>query len=514
MKIFPTMKTVLISACVTLTSCSLLDAQSERIDLASRGLPTILFNNDSDDLKWPAYPEHHKGLWVPAGEQLPLAQIHSLDDYLASRIGPLAATKVQGLSYCGNFGVPVWDLNRDHIAALGDDPLQPIIQFWKLDGRMFFFSMRMNDVHHGWLNWPHLWDDFRRTRRHLFLQPPTDKEWETEFLPWIEGKAKRPAISTSSVAFDYSRAEVRAYYLDTLREACRRYDLDGVELDWLRYPDLFREGEVNVATMTAFVRDARAVLDEAAKRRGHPLRLVVRVPVTPEKTLAIGLDVEAWLKAGWLDAVIAGPGTSFSSCPLERWVALAHRHGVPVYGSLERQNRNNVPRYGSPETLRAAIATLWHKGADGLYFFNYYVRDEMPLLDEFADRARLARLPKEYFLESGGDNDLTKSGGPLPLEITPATAATVSLLIADDPAQAKETSIELMWQGNGDVVPPRIKINGHDLTGLKMERSKTACVVSSSSPELKKMLHLGQNQLVFTAANAATLTALSVRIAP
>jgi len=87
MKIFPTMKTVLISACVTLTSCALLGAQSERIDLASRGLPTILFNNDSDDLKWPAYPEHHKGLWVPAGEQLPLAQIHSLDDYLASRIG-------------------------------------------------------------------------------------------------------------------------------------------------------------------------------------------------------------------------------------------------------------------------------------------------------------------------------------------------------------------------------------------------------------------------------------------
>jgi hypothetical protein len=508
------MKTVLISACVTLTSCALLGAQSERIDLASRGLPTILFNNDSDDLKWPAYPEHHKGLWVPAGEQLPLAQIHSLDDYLASRIGPLAGTKVQGLSYCGNFGVPVWDLKRDHIAALGDDPLQPILQFWKRNGCMFLFSMRMNDVHHGWLNWPHLWDDFRRSRRHLFLKPPTDKEWVTEFLPWIEGKAKRPAISTSSVAFDYSCPEVRSHYLDTVREACRRYDLDGVELDWLRYPDLFREGEVNVATMTAFVRDARAVLDEAAKRRGHPLRLVARVPVTPEKTLAIGLDVEAWLKAGWLDAVIAGPGTSFSSCPLERWIALTHRNGVPVYGSLERQNRNGIPRYGNPETLRAAIATLWHKGADGLYFFNFYVRDEMPLLDEFADRARLARLPKEYFLESGGDNDLTKSGGPLPLEITPATAATVSLLIADDPAQAKETSIELMWQGNGDVVPPRIKINGHDLTGLKMERSKTACVVLSSSPELKKMLHLGQNQLVFTAANAATLTALSVRIAP
>lgn len=485
------------------------------VTLESRGLPRILFNNDSDDLKWPAYPEHHaSGLWVPAGKYLPLPKINSLEDALAPRIGPLAKTRTQGLSYCGNFGVRVWDLKRDHIAALGDDSLQPILQFWKRDRRTFLFSMRMNDVHHGWLNWPHLWDDFRRTHRHLFLKPPTDKEWETELLPWIEGKAKQPAISTSSVAFDYSRAEVRTYYLDTLREACRRYDLDGVELDWLRYPDLFRDGEVNVATMTAFVRDARAVLDEAAKRRGHPLRLVARVPVTPEKAIVIGLDVEAWLKAGWLDAVIAGPGTSFSSCPLERWVALAHRHGVPVYGSLERQNRNNVPRYGSPETLRAAIATLWHKGADGLYFFNFYFRDEMPLLDEFADRARLARLPKEYFLESGGDKDLTKSGGPLPLKIAPATAATVSLLIADNPARAKETSLELVWQGKGEFDPPCIKINGHDLTGLKMERSKTACVVSSSSPELKKMLRLGQNQFTLTVSNPATLTALSVGIVP
>ena len=46
---------------------------------------------------------------------------------LAPRIGPLAKTKTQGLSYCGNFGVPVWDLKRDDIAALGDDPLQPIL---------------------------------------------------------------------------------------------------------------------------------------------------------------------------------------------------------------------------------------------------------------------------------------------------------------------------------------------------------------------------------------------------
>ena len=160
-----------------------------------RGLPLVLFNNDSDDLKWPAYPEHHaSGLWLPAGAYLPLPTIASLDDALAPRIGPLAKTTTRGFAYCGNFGMPVWDLKRDRIAALGPDPLQPILEFWKHDGHTFYFSMRMNDQHHGWLNWPHLWDDFRLKHRRLFLEPPTAARWEAEFVPWIEGRGKRPAV--------------------------------------------------------------------------------------------------------------------------------------------------------------------------------------------------------------------------------------------------------------------------------------------------------------------------------
>jgi hypothetical protein len=483
--------------------------------LDRRGLPLVLFNNDSDDLKWPAYPEHHaNGLWVPAGPYPPLPTIGSLDDALAPRIGPLAKTHTQGLSYCGNFGLPIWELKRDHIAALGDDPLQPILQFWKRDGRRFFFSMRMNDTHHAWFNWAHLWSDFHRTRRDLFQEPPTDEAWKSTFLPWLDGTAERPTIRNAAVAFDYSRAEVRAHYLDTLREACRRYDLDGVELDWLRYPDLFRRGEVNKETITAFVRDARAIVDDAAKRRGHPLRLVVRVPATPQQAVAIGLDVEAWLKAGWLDAVIAGPGTSFSSCPLERWVALAHAHGVPVYGALERQNRHAIPRYGSPETLRAAIATLWQKGADGLYFFNFYLRDEMPLLDEFADRERLAGLPKEYFLEPGGDGDPTKSGGPLPLTLQPGTATETTLFIADDPALARETSLEMLVKGEELSEPPLVAVNGHRLEGLTTSRGSATLTVTLASTALKDALTRGVNTFRVTSPTKATLTSLSIRVVP
>jgi hypothetical protein len=127
------------------------------VTLESRGLPRILFNNDSDDLKWPAYPEHHASVWVPAGKPIPLPAIRSPEDYLALRIGPLAKTKTQGLAYCGNFGMPIWELKRDPIAALGDDPLQPILQFWKREGRTFFVSVRMNDKHHTYFKWAHLW---------------------------------------------------------------------------------------------------------------------------------------------------------------------------------------------------------------------------------------------------------------------------------------------------------------------------------------------------------------------
>ena len=253
----------------------LAQAQSEGFDPASRGLPRILFNDDGDDLRSPAYglPD----LWVPAGEKPLIQPIRTVGDCLDYRIGPLARTTVMGLAYCGNFGVPVWDLPPARLAALGGDPLLPVIQFWRREGRIFFFSMRMNDYHHGWSNAAHYWDDFRRGHRHWFLRPPPDQEWQTQFLPWLEGRGPQPKFSPESLAYDYAIPAVRAHFLDTLREACRRYDLDGAELDWLRYPTLFRAGEVNAAALTVFVGEARAILDAAARRRGHPLRLVSRV---------------------------------------------------------------------------------------------------------------------------------------------------------------------------------------------------------------------------------------------
>lgn len=526
--------------------------------LRGRGLPRILFNNDGEDLIAPAYPEHHGALWVPAGETLPIRSNMNLDDFLAYRIGPLAKTAATGLAYCGNFDTPIWELRRDHIGALGTDPLQPILQFWKRNGRTFFFSMRMNDAHHMWFNWANLWDDFRRTHRQWFLKPPTDEEWQNEYLPWLDDKTKigandmivkpltpqpialRPSPiggyeamqkNGENLLYDYSKAEVRNRYLEILREACRRYNLDGVELDWMRYPKFFRDGEVNATVITEFVRKARSILDEASKRWGHPLRLVTRVPDAPARAKELGLDVQTWLKSGWIDAVIAGNGFTFGSTELDQWVSLAHRYRVPVYGVIERQPRGFV-RYGTPETLRAAAATIWARGADGLYTFNFYNTAEYPLLAELADPKQLACLPKEFFLDAcrvlNATNN-TVSRPPLPLTIEAKSSGKAVLFITDDPAQAKDLRLELAWKGSADFAAPDIVINGKKLEEFKLNREKSSFTAASSirlekdespltvtcsSASLAKMLRRGANQFVFTSASNATLTALSLRITP
>ncbi len=529
-------KLIFLSA-LLLASLSELHAAgtSSNATLESRGLPRILFNNDSDDLKWPAYPEHHDSVWVPAGKPIPLPAIRSPEDYLALRIAPLAKTGAGGLAYCGNFGQPIWELKRDPIAPLGDDPLQLILQFWKRDGRTFFFSMRMNDKHHAYFNWAHLWDEFRRTHQHWFLQAPSDAEWNKDFLPWLNDPARpgpqemwarvqtQPGelragpnreLNGEKLLYDYSKAEVRSHYLGILREACRRYDLDGVELDWLRYPKFFRDGEVNAAVLTEFVREARTILDEAAKRYGHPLRLVTRVPDGPARARELGLDVEAWLKAGWIDAVIAGNGFTFGSNALDQWVTLAHRHRVPVYGVIERMPRG-FTRYGSPETLRAAAATLWARGADGLYTFNFYNTAEYPLLAELSDPARLARLPKEFFVDACSvTNNATVSDTPLPLAMKVSTPATTHLFIADDPAMATETSLEIVFKAEGEFEPPVITLNGQPLHELKSTRSKSDLTLILSSPGQKTAIKHGTNDFSFIPQSSVTLTSLSVRVVP
>jgi hypothetical protein len=172
-------------------------------------------------------------------------------------------------------------------------------------------------------------------------------------------------------------------------------------------------------------------------------------------------------------------------------------------------------RYGTPETLRAATATLWARGADGLYTFNFYNTSEYPLLAELSDPAQLALLPKEFFADACSvTNNSTVSETPFPLTMTASTPATTRLFIADDPAMATEASLEIIFKAEGEFEPPVTTLNGEPLHELKSTRSKSDLTLTLSSTALKQALKLGANDFSFTSPASVTLTSLSVRVVP
>ena len=99
---------------------------------------------------------------------------------------------------------------------------------------------------------------------------------------------------------DYAHREVRDFYKALIVETLERYDVDGLELDFMREPYVFsvgREAE-GAPVLAAWVREIRELTAAAAARRGRPVRLGVRVPSRPETALSLGLDAIGWAKAG------------------------------------------------------------------------------------------------------------------------------------------------------------------------------------------------------------------------
>ena len=86
-----------------------------------------------------------------------------------------------------------------------------------------WLSVRMNDVHNG---------------------PQAGHFKHGSFVKaHPEFRRKIGHSDYSSYALDYAREEVREHYLKLIRELLARYDMDGLELDFMREPFLFSDGE-------------------------------------------------------------------------------------------------------------------------------------------------------------------------------------------------------------------------------------------------------------------------------
>ena len=324
----------------------------------------------------------------------------------------------------------------NHLIEVARGPLTEIGRQFRAAGMDFLPSVRMNSHYEVAYASPR-YGDFRRRHPELLIGQPDERIP----VPSIED-----AIRTG---LDYKYPEARAHMLAIVCELFERFDVDGVELDYMRHSAFFRPEEAKACRylMTDFIRRVRQRLDEVGAERGRHLDLLVRVPPTLYDSARIGLDVRTWIEEGLVDLVAAGGGFTPFEMPIREFVEVAAGTDCQILGSLE------ALRWAlDEEVLRALAARFWDAGVDGLYLFNYFNAPnewKRRVLGELVDMERLPRLNKRYELDHADRVESThahvgafryaipRASLPVLMEETaPGGGAVLTLEIADALAEA------------------------------------------------------------------------------
>ncbi len=280
-------------------------------------------------------------------------------------------------------------LNFQGLADAGHDPLGLVLQRAKDKGMESFVSFRLNEVHGVDTpdDFPQLMIISRCWREHPEWHIGKPGSTLSALHQQIMGPRTSPIVGRwLPGGLDFSFPQVRERRIAQLRECCERYDIDGLDLDFQRFPAYFMYGEEgrHLPTMTAWVRQVREMTHEVGARRGRPLLLCARIMARPEQNLALGLDPVTWVRDGLVDFVtVSHYLRNDFTLPVSEYRRLLPEK-APIYASIEYEPE--------AETYRRLARELHEQGVDGLMVFNYFARREsggridFDLLAELASR--------------------------------------------------------------------------------------------------------------------------------
>ncbi|MFH1921321.1 MAG: hypothetical protein ABIP48_15760, partial [Planctomycetota bacterium] len=438
----------------------------------------IIFNDDGDDV-W------HPDASTPEG-------------FISVRLKHMLNTQADTLFYCTtqsfnyfthNTKVGEVFLNRDgpfannNMPALvdqGTDPLELAVEFAHANGIEAVWTLRVNDIHDA-------------------FTPPLWPKWKTDHPDALLGKREdwgaNPPGSQARwwAGVDFNREDVRARTVELIEEVARNYDVDGIDLDWLRHPIHFPEtirGEAatrqSIELVTALVRDIRAMIARVEKERGKTILLATRVPLTIAQGRYIGTDVARWLKEGLVDFVTIGGGYVPFSMPTAEVAAICRKHEVPVYPCVSASGMTRRAPFGKGqlygiEGWRATAANAFAQGADGISLFNLFpspgndAHNELVrrAFSELGDPATLAGKDKLFVLDNeahmtthGYVNHVVPYAQCLPKPLDPGSPTVVTVPVSDvPPAEKGAVRLHIQLERESDVA---VELNGRP---IDLERS-------------------------------------------
>jgi hypothetical protein len=299
----------------------------------------------------------------------------------------------------------------------GGDVVKVFIDRCHQRNQTAFISVRMNDAHHKEFTDPKPGD-----------KPGTSIGMSVTrfYAEHPEYRLKTGSLRGADLVQNWNEPEVRAQKLSLIRELCENYDLDGLELDFLRFYRFFREDETPLsrrhAIMTGFVKEVRELLNRTA-RNGRHRWLCARVPCHLPPLDVLGLDLRSLVDIG-LDMVNAS-SHYFTTQQHDLAAIRQQTQGATLFfelchtiwkGDKVAAGYDVFPfRRATREQLHTAAHLAYSRGADGISLFNFaYYRQhgqgegrglfgEPPFeaLKAMRDPTILAQQPQHWFLASG-----------------------------------------------------------------------------------------------------------------
>lgn len=294
-----------------------------------------------------------------------------------------ATTKVTHMFFCpnamrANFNTKVWTpvwapwkgatpkgrwaTNAEQLSDKGIDPYAVWLKRCREKGLGAWLSMRMNDLHNV--------DDFDNFQHSDF--------WRAHPEFW---RVPNSSQNGASRALNFANPEVRDYTFAFISELFERYDFDGLELDWMRFPYHLTpdKQEQEAPLLTAFMKRVRQLSRQWEIKRGHTIYLGVRVPTHPDAAQGLGMDAVRWAKEGLVDLLVPSPFFSSSdyNIPVELWLERLGQAGGNVALAVAFEDGIMTGRYPRISTktelsfLYGFISSARSRGCDNFYLFNW-----------------------------------------------------------------------------------------------------------------------------------------------
>ncbi len=418
----------------------------------------LLYNNDTTNTVGCISPWHEAG--QPFREKMLVASIEEVADknvdcYLLSPgMGwvPWWQSKVEPDYYDWwrkRTGLPLPSFpGYDKYIDEGGDMVRVLVETCRKHGMAPFVSLRMNDTHHQ-ENYV-LKNERSLVSCRFYVEHP---EWH------LDPEHPRLAGYQKVRGMDWAVPEVRAHKLALIEELAANYDLDGIELDFLRDETLFRTDGPDEATridiLSGFVARVRDALDAGGRTR----HLGVRIPLRIDCHAQSGFDVKRLRKvgvdmfnlSGWFHTTQLTDVAKVREQVPDVAIYLEMTHSTSWYPHFTKPGLYGTagdPRT-SPEQFYATTRLARARGADGMSLFNFVYYRQGPNLDVPVMEPPfhlLPRLVEDAFLARQAQIYMTGScvyDWQLPREIKDGQPITVKMDMLVQPACTPDGRLRL-----------------------------------------------------------------------